>query len=210
MLSLKSFLQLLPFILHEFLVYKLRTAISTSSLVTENVISPCLDSNISIIFAYFLLLFFFTVQSWPPSRLPSHSSSSHSPPRPLSPKGCPHHQSSLGLLGTSSLSRVRVVFSHWGQTQQSFLCCMCQWPQTRSCMLPGWWLGVWEISWVWVNWDCWSSYGIALLLSFFQSFSNSTTGVPNFNLLVGCKYLLLSQSAVCWASWRAAMLGACL
>ena len=36
-------------------------------------------------------------------------------------------------------------------------------------MLPGWWLGVWEISEVQVCWDCCSSYGVAILLSFFQS-----------------------------------------
>ena len=32
----------------------------------------------------------------------------------------------------------------------------------------------------------------------------------SFSLLVGCKYLPLSQSAVCWASQRSAMLGSCL
>jgi hypothetical protein len=35
-------------------------------------------------------------------------------------------------------------------------------------------------------------YGVILLLSFFQPFLNSTTGVPDFSLMVGCKYLHLS------------------
>jgi len=40
-------------------------------------------------------------------------------------------------------------------------------------MLPVWWLRVWEILGVQVSWDCWSSYRVALLLSFFQLFPNS-------------------------------------
>ena len=34
--------------------------------------------------------------------------------------------------------------------------------------------------------------------------------VPAYRPLVECKYLLLSQSAVCWASQKAGMLGSCL
>jgi hypothetical protein len=30
---------------------------------------------------------------------------------------------------------------------------MCWEPCTSYCMLPGWWLSVWEISGVWVSWD---------------------------------------------------------
>jgi hypothetical protein len=30
------------------------------------------------------------------------------------------------------------------------LCCMCQGPATSSCMLPGWWLSVWELPGVWL------------------------------------------------------------
>jgi hypothetical protein len=36
------------------------------------------------------------------------------------------------------------------------------------CILSVWWSNVWEISGVQNNWDCWSSYRVALLLSFFQ------------------------------------------
>jgi hypothetical protein len=64
---------------------------------------------------------------------------------------------------------------------------MCRGPQTSSCMWPGW-LSVWEISGVWVSWDCWSFYGVTLLLNFFQPFPNSTIGVPNFSPMVGCEY----------------------
>jgi hypothetical protein len=57
------------------------------------------------------------------------------------------------------------------------------------------------------SWHCLSSYGFVLLLSFFQVFHNSTTGVSSFCLLVGCKCLHLTLWAACWAFWRAAMLG---
>jgi hypothetical protein len=72
---------------------------------------------------------------------------------------------------------------------------MCWGPPISWCMLPGWWLTVWEVSGIQVRWDHWSSYGVALLLSFFQFFPNSTTGVPGSSigweyclsqLLVGC------------------------
>jgi hypothetical protein len=36
------------------------------------------------------------------------------------------------------------------------------------CMLSVWWSSVWEILEVQINWDCWSSDKVALLLSFFQ------------------------------------------
>ena len=63
---------------------------------------------------------------------------------------------------------------------------MCLGPQTSSCVLPGWWLIVWEISEVHVNWDCLSSYGVTLLFRFFQLFPNSHTGVLGLCPLVGC------------------------
>jgi hypothetical protein len=63
-------------------------------------------------------------------------------------------------------------------------------------MLSGWWLGVWGISEVQVSWNCWSSYRVTLLLSFFQLFPNSITGVPRFFFLVCCKYLHLTQLLV--------------
>jgi hypothetical protein len=75
-------------------------------------------------------------------------------------------------------------------------------------MLPRWWSNVWEISGVQVNWDCWSSYRVTfLLLSFFQPFPNSTTGVRSFCPLVGCKYLPLTLSAAYWVFWSAVMVG---
>jgi hypothetical protein len=111
--------------------------------------------------------------------------------------------------GFRSLEKVRCFFSQWGQTRHPVLY-MCQGTRISWCMLPGWQLRVWEMSGVQVSWDCWSSYGVCLLLSFFQSFSMSTTRVPDFSSLVGCQYLYLSWSAACWASQRAARLGSCL
>lgn len=40
----------------------------------------------------------------------------------------------------------------------------CQWHRACPCMLPDWWFSVWEKSGVWVRWDCFSSYGVSLLL----------------------------------------------
>jgi hypothetical protein len=38
---------------------------------------------------------------------------------------------------------------------------VCWEPQISGCMLPGWWLSVWESSGIQVNWDCWSSKWVA-------------------------------------------------
>jgi hypothetical protein len=82
-------------------------------------------------------------------------------------------------LGVSSLTEPRpgnpLLYVCWG-------------PHTSWYMLPGWWFSVWEMLGVQVNWDCWSFYRIALLLSFFQPFSNSITRVVSFCPLVGGKY----------------------
>ena len=74
-------------------------------------------------------------------------------------------------------------------------------------MLPVWWLSIWEISEIQINWrllvllqDCPSPQ----LLS---AFPNSTTGVSCFCQLVGCKYLPLILSVACWVLRSVAMLG---
>ena len=69
----------------------------------------------------------------------------HPIPPPASPRGCP----------PKPLSRVRHDFSHWGQTRQSSA--MYLWGgvrmggQTIPCVLPSWWLNVWEILGVWIS-----------------------------------------------------------
>jgi hypothetical protein len=45
---------------------------------------------------------------------------------------------------------------------------VCWRPHISWCMLSVWWSSVWKISGVQMNWDCWSSYRIPFLLSFFQ------------------------------------------
>ena len=62
-------------------------------------------------------------------------------------------------LGASSLNE---------QRSRSPLLYVCWGPYISWCMLAVWWSSVWEISGVQNNWDCWSSYMITLLLSFFQ------------------------------------------
>jgi hypothetical protein len=95
----------------------------------------------------------------PPPPQPWHQENVPTPP--------PHHTSPHQASpppGASSFSRVRYIFSHWSQTRQSSAVAN----HISWSMLSGWWLSVWEISRVYVSWDCWSSYGVALLLSFFQ------------------------------------------
>ena len=48
---------------------------------------------------------------------------------------------------------------------------------------------------------------VALLLSFFQPFPNSATGLSSFCSLFGGKYLHLTLSHACWVFWRAVMIG---
>jgi hypothetical protein len=72
-------------------------------------------------------------------------------------------------------------------------------------LLPVWQSSIWKISGVQTDWDCCSSYRV-VLLSLFQPFPNSTTGFSSFSLLVGCKYLHLTLSAVCWVFWSVVML----
>ena len=80
------------------------------------------------------------------------------------------HQASL-LTGASSLSRIKLGTSSPTEDRPgSILLYMYQGPWTSSCMLTVWWLSVWEISGVWVSWNCWSSYGVTLLLTFFHPF----------------------------------------
>jgi len=139
----------------------------------------------------------------------------HPIPPPPMPRGCPnnHHSTrsshSLGPqisqgLGTPSLTESR---------PSSPLLYMCQGPHFNCCMLSGWRISVWETSRDQVSSDCWSYYGVALPLSFFLIFTNSTTGVPGCSLF-GCKYLRLTPSVACWTlesrvGW-AAMLDSCL
>ena len=80
----------------------------------------------------------------------------------------PPHQTSP-FLGTSNHSRVKCIFSHWGQTRCPLLY-VCQGLISASvwCLVGGFVLVFM------VSWDCWSSYGVVLLLSFFQLFLNST------------------------------------
>jgi hypothetical protein len=84
---------------------------------------------------------------------------------------------------------------------------MCWGPHMSWFMLPGWWSCFWEILEVQVSWDWWSSYRVALLLTFFQFSPNSTTVITSFCPLVGCKYLHLTLSAAYCFFWRAVMIG---
>ena len=105
-----------------------------------------------------LLVFPLTV----PHRIPS-------PTRSLqedvpSPHSSPHQISPPPR--ASILLRVRCIISDWTHTWQSSALCVRR-SHISWYMLPGWWSSVWEILRFQVNWDCWSSYRVSLLLSFF-------------------------------------------
>jgi hypothetical protein len=142
----------------------------------------------------------------PHLRPPSNHSTSHIPPQPpylhidvpipystwpLNSLGPPV---SWGL-GASSLNE---------QRPRSPLLYVCWRPHISCCMLSVWWSSVSEISGEQVNWDCWSSYRVALFLSFFQpSLIQQLTEVSCFCPLVECKYVHLTLLAACWVFRRA-------
>jgi len=79
---------------------------------------------------------------------------------------------------------------------------MCWTLHLSWCMLLGWWSRVWEISRVQVNWNCWSSCRVFLLLSILQLFPNLSRGISSFCSLVGCTYLHPNILAAFWVFWR--------
>ena len=113
-------------------------------------------------FNFIFNLLFYTPYSIPhSSHSPSNCSTSHTSsltPNPTWLLNSLGHPVSWGL-GASSLNEHR---------PGSPLLYVCWGPQISWCMLSVWWSSVWEISGVQINWDCWSSYSITLLLSFFQ------------------------------------------
>jgi hypothetical protein len=80
------------------------------------------------------------------------------------PPTTPPHQTSKPV-GASSLLRVRYIFTDWTQTLQSSTLyeLVVSYPLVYAA---GWWCRFWEISEVQVNWYCWSSYWVTLLLNF--------------------------------------------
>ena len=142
-------------------------------------------------FFFFFSYCFYVLQSShcllpgvPSDSPPSHSSS------PLSPRGLPPQHTHTCTLSPTRLCHSLVPKGSQGlgssspteAWQGSPLLYMCQGPQSTSCMLIFWWLRFWEILRIQVGRDCWSSYGVTLLLlSFFQPFPNSTNLMPCFS-----------------------------
>jgi hypothetical protein len=137
---------------------------------------------------------------------------------PITPPSTPHFEKHVPtpppphktspLSENPGISRVRCIFSDWVQTRKSFAGYVFEVSYQPVC-------AAWLVAQclrdpqVQVSWDLWSSYGVALLLSFFQLFSNSTTMVTSFCPLVECKYLYLTLSAACWTFQRIDMIGPC-
>lgn len=85
----------------------------------------------------------------------------------------------------SSLYRIKHLISHWGQTSQT-----SEQPVYVLC----WWLSLWEIPEIHINWHCWSCCRVAISLKAFNPSPHSSKGVPNLHLMFVFGYLHLSPS----------------
>ena len=120
-----------------------------------------------MIFIFFITFIFLQSCQCPPPSLDYHSSSFHysstvykmmSPSPSATSSNTMGPQDSQGLDSSSSTET----------RPDSPLLYIGPGFQTSLCMLPGWWLSVWEISGARVSWYFWSSYRVILLLSFLQ------------------------------------------
>jgi hypothetical protein len=148
----------------------------------------------------FLVTFiFFTVQSLPDSRSAPPTVPHPIPPTP-SLRGCPRQASVLPgasflKLGASSPTEARpgspLLYICW-DLGLAHVCCLVGGSvseRTQGFRLIETVVGL--------------AMGLPSSSSASSSLSpNSTAGVSDFSLMVGCNYLLLSQSAACWASLR--------
>jgi hypothetical protein len=172
--TLHNFLQfyyIFYFVLHTFIYWLIDWLIDSLIYFTFQTLSPTWSSLWLFHIPYLLPQFSF-IQDDVPTPCPHITRTPHS----LGPQ----ISGGLGAFSlTESIPSSPLLYTCWG-------------PHSSWCMLPGWWLSVWEISVVKVNWDCWSSYRVSLLLSFFQLFPNSTIGVT----IGSCTYLHLTQLLV--------------
>jgi hypothetical protein len=124
--------------------------------------------------SYLLVLFFFfnCIYLHSSSRCPSPSALPPTAPHHLPLRGCFPPPPTLGPQD----SRIKHIFFHWGLSRQTSVIFV---PGASNCpvYVPGWCLGVWELPGVWVSWDCWPSYGVALPFSFFSPSPTSNIGV---------------------------------
>ena len=161
----------------------------------------CLKSTTKFrkwIYIFYYFYFFFTVQLLPLSQYPLPQFLIPFLLLPVSKRMSPLLTKPPHSLGTQVCWGL-VALSHTEARPSNPLLYMCWEPLTSSFMLSGWCLSVWEISWVQVSWNCWSSYMVALLLRSFQPFPNSTTGITDFSPVIGCEYLHLPESAPSFA-----------
>jgi hypothetical protein len=114
----------------------------------------------------------------------------------------PHPTWALNFLGPPVFCRLGASSLKEFKTKSQLLY-VCSGPHISWCVLSVWWSSVWEVSGVWINWDCWSSYRITLLLNFFQP---STTAVSCFCPLVEWRYLHLTLSDACWVFQKTVMI----
>lgn len=151
----------------------------------------CLDFTqdfIPILFFIYFIYFIYLCSKWcclpgPPSQ----SSSLHHASLPFTSERVilwylpsMRHQVSLGL-GAYSLTEARQV---------SLLLHMCQVLQNSACIHFCWQLILWDLPELKINWHGWSSWGVAIPSSSF----NSSIRVLNFYPMLGCSiYICFSQ-----------------
>jgi hypothetical protein len=83
---------------------------------------------------------------------------------------------------------------------------MCLGTWTSSCMLPGWWISLWERPRVWVSWDCWTFYG-----SFSPSGSSIMPLIQSWGVPTSVQWLCISlNELLVWPLTGLAMIAFCL
>jgi hypothetical protein len=115
---------------------------------------------------------------------------------PLKPPTHPLQAPAPPFAGEASLYRIKSLFSHLCQMQQSSTSYAARATDPSMYIL---WLVIQSLGALWglVSWYCCSSYGVAIPFSSFSPSFNSSIGVPRLGLIVGCEYLHLSM---CWAN----------
>ena len=124
-------------------------------------------------------------------------------PMPQSPCGCPHYRPHLTskLPGASRLLRVRCNNSEWTKPKQSPSICVlgASYQLVYAASLVFQCLRALRVQ---INWDCWSTYRVALLLSLFHPFliqqqgSSASVHWMGVNICIWFFQLLVGSSGV--------------
>ena len=125
------------------------------------------DTDVLFCFLKIILFMYIPAIAPPPSLSPSSLTPFLLPLASDCPTPQHTHQVSP-FPGASSLSRIRQMFSDWGQASPPSAVYVCAWG-LRAVYAPGWRLSLWHLPEDWVSRHCCSSYGSSSLSSFIPS-----------------------------------------